>query len=86
MVLLAVIQGQLKEILEEEEVIGQEGNIICLAKGGDFVTININTKLSILSSRELVTIVNSVKISRGDPTLLKSKFIINWTKDFIVPL
>ena len=85
MVAGAVVHGELKKILQKEEVIGQEDNIVGLANGGNIVRIKIYSKLRVLGNGELVSIVDGVQVSRGDASLLKPKLIINWAKHLPVP-
>ena len=85
MVAGAVVNGELEKILQKEEVIRQEDNIVSLADGGNILRIKIYSKLRVLGNGELVSIVDGVQVSRGDASLLKSKLVVNWTKDLPVP-
>ena len=85
MVLVAVVERQLEKILEKKKIMGEEDNIVCLSNCSYFDAIEMNSKVGIICSVELLSIVDCIQVAGGDPSLLKPELIIDWTKDFVVP-
>ena len=80
-----VVKSELEEILEKVDVIRKKNDIICLANGGNSGNTKINTKASVLGCGELVSIVDSVQVTRRYSSLFKAQFIRNWAKNLLVP-
>ena len=72
MMFLAIIKSECKEMVEKKNIMGEKENIISLANGGNLDRANINAKIGLMGRCQLFRIVDCVKISRRDPSLLKS--------------
>ena len=65
---------------------GQEHNIVGLANSSNFLVTNADAKSRLLGSLKLLIVVQNIEVTRGDPSLLKAKLIVNGPKDPPVPL
>ena len=80
-----VVKSELEKILEKVDVIRKKDDIISLANGGDSGNTKIYAKTGILGCGELVSIVDSVQVTRRYSSLFKAQFIRNWAKNLLVP-
>ena len=85
MVLVTVVDAELKEILQEKYIMGEQSNIICLTNSRDTGGAKRNSKTRVLGSVKVLIAVHNIEFTRGDSTLLKAKFILDGPKDLSVP-
>ena len=64
MVLLAVVKGEYKEVLEGADIVSNEHAVVSLANGCYFkVMEKRDAKTRVLSSVKLLVVVNSIQVS-----------------------
>ena len=54
---LTVLKGENEEVLEAEDVVGNQGTVVCLANGGHDMAAKLDTKLGELCNGELVILI-----------------------------
>ena len=72
---LAVLESKEEKVLEVENIVGNQGTVVCLAYGGHGMTAKAYAKLGELSDVELVVVRQLVQLVAVDPALLHAVLI-----------
>ena len=82
---LTIIEGKLKEMVEKENVIGDEHNIVGLTHSSNMDIMVVETKTRFLCRVKLLIVISTIKIAARHSPLLNSLFIKYWTHYLPIP-
>ena len=74
-VALAILQCEMKEVLEAKNVIGLEGAVICLANTGHNSSVQVDPEVGVLGNAELVVVAQLVQPVIVHPALFNFKLV-----------
>ena len=83
---LAVLEGKEEKVLEVENIVGNQGTVVCLAYGGHDMAAKAYAKLRELSDVELVVFRQLVQLVTVDPALLHAELVHDGTHQCLGPL
>ena len=85
MVLGAELYTEVKKVSEEGDVVGEQGNVIRLADGGDMGPGNRHTEVGVLGRVEVLSTVSNVELPGGNAPLLEPYLIVDRSKNLPIP-